>query len=267
MRGLFMGDFMMTDWRESSPGVILVRLDARLKDCRVVESGRGQLIGNRIALVGAAMYFLEWVAIAAIPSVPTDKLGRDPGAIVAAYGHPKAVGIAAGWFSVVLFGRVIFMIGLRDPLRGRPREELFAIIASAAMLLSVAIEVISFGLAAAAAWLKDAGASQSAIVSLDTASAVVFDLVFGPIGVSVVAASIAMILSRVFWRWLPWVGIAGGGLLLLGGILEPGGLGAHGGFHDLAGALSSIPVPIVWIWMVVTAVVLFRAAPRASLRG
>ncbi len=227
-----------------------------------MESTRGQLVGNRIALVGAVVYFLEWVAIVMIPSVPTDKLGRDPGAIVAAYDHPQAIGVAAGWFSVVLFGRVIFALGLRDAFRGLRRERLFANVAVAAMALSVAIEVISFGMTAAAAWVADAGSDQSAVVTLDAVSEVVFELVFGPIGVAVLAGSIAMILSRLFPRWLGWLGVLGGSLLVIGGILDVGGLGASGTFHDVAGAFSSIPVPIVWIWMIVTSVVLFRATPR-----
>jgi len=229
-----------------------------------MDSSRGQLIGNRIALIGTVMYFLEWVAIVTIPSVPTDKLGRDPTAIIAAYGHPKAIGVAAGWFSVVLFGRVIFTIGLRDAFRGLRRERLFANIAVAAMALSVAIEVISFGITAAAAWVADAGGNQGAFVTLDAAGGVLFELVFGPIGVSVLAGSIAMILSRLFPRWLAWVGILGGSLLVVGGIVAVGGLGASGTFHDMAGALSSIPVPIVWVWMIGTSVVLFRATPRTG---
>jgi len=190
-----------------------------------MESDRGRLVGNRVALVGAAMYFLEWVAILSIPSVPTEKLGHDPNAIVAAYSHPKAIGVAAGWFSVVLFGRVIFTIGLRDAFRGLRRERLFANIAVAAMGLSVAIEVISFGITAAAAWVAEAGGNQGAVVALDAASEVVFQLVVGPIGVSVLAGSIAMILSRLFPRWLGWVGALGGALLLVGGIIGVGGLG------------------------------------------
>jgi hypothetical protein len=229
-----------------------------------MESTRGRLVGNRIALVGTIMYFLEWVLIVSIPSVPTDKLGRDPAAIVAAYDHPKAIGVAAGWFSVVLFGRVVFTIGLRDAFQGLRRERLFANIAVAAMGLSVAIEVISFGMTAAAAWLADTGSNQSAVVALDTASEVVFELLFGPLGVSVLAGSIAMLLSRLFPRWLAWVGLLGGSLLVVGGILDVGGLGASGTFHDVAGAFSSLPVPLVWIWMIGTSVVLFRATPRRA---
>ena len=228
-----------------------------------MESDRGRLVGNRVALVGAAMYFLEWVAILSIPSVPTEKLGHDPSAVVAAYGHPKAIGVAAGWFSVVLFGRVIFTIGLRDAFRGLRRERLFANIAVAAMGLSVAIEVISFGITAAAAWVAEAGGNQGAVVALDAASEVVFQLVVGPIGVSVLAGSIAMILSRLFPRWLGWVGALGGALLLVGGIIGVGGLGVRGTFHDVSGALMG-GVPIVWIWMIATSVVLFRATPKRT---
>lgn len=186
-----------------------------------MESSRRQLVGNRIALAGTALYFLEWVAIVLIPSVPTDKLGRNPEAIVAAYDHPKAIGVAAGWFSVVLLGRIVFSIGLRDAFRGLRRERLFANIAVAAMALSVAIEVISFGMTAAAAWVADAGGDQSAVVTLDAASEVVFELVFGPIGVSVLVGSIAMVLSRLFPRWLG-VGVVGGSMLVVGGILDVG---------------------------------------------
>src|SRR2546423_5529442 len=105
-----------------------------------MESTRPRLVGNRVALVGAAMYFLEWVAIVSIPSVPTDKLGHDPSAIVAAYGHPRAIGVAAGWFSVVLFGRVVFAIGLRDAFRGLRRERLVADIAVVAKAVVGAVE-------------------------------------------------------------------------------------------------------------------------------
>jgi hypothetical protein len=227
-----------------------------------MESGRGQLVGNRVALIGTALYFLEWVAILSIPSVPTDKLGGESAAVVGAYSHPTAIGIAAGWFSVVLFGRVVFALGLRDAFRGLRRERLFANVAVAAMALSVAIEVVSFGITAAAAWIADRGGDQSAVVALDAASEVVFELVFGPIGVSVLAGSIAMVLSGLFPRWLGWVGVVGGSLLIVGGIVGPGGVGATGTFHDVAGAFSSLPVPIVWIWMITTSVVLFRATPR-----
>ena len=228
-----------------------------------MDSARGRLVGNRIALVGAAMYFLEWVAIVSIPSVPTDKLGRDPGTVVATYHHPQAIGVAAGWFSVVLFGRVIFTIGLRDAFQGLRRERLFANIAVAAMSLSVAIEVISFGITAAAAWVADANGNQSAVVALDAASEVVFELVFGPIGVAVLAGAIAMLLSRLFPRWIGWVGVFGGSVLMLGGIVSVGGLGARGTFHSVAGALMA-GVPFVWVWMIATSVVLFRATPKRS---
>ncbi len=132
------------------------------------------------------------------------------------------------------------------------------------MALSVAIEVISFGITAAAAWVADTGGNQSAVVTLDAASEVVFQLVFGPIGLSVLAGSIAMILSRLFPRWLGWIGVVGGSLLVAGGILGVGGLGGSGSFHDVAGAFSSIPVPIVWIWMIGTSIVLFRSTPRQT---
>ncbi|MDX6487915.1 MAG: hypothetical protein QOK13_530, partial [Gaiellaceae bacterium] len=32
-----------------------------------------------------------------------------------------------------------------------------------------------------------------------------------------------------------------------------------------AGAFTSIPVPIVWIWMIATSIVLYRAAPSREV--
>ncbi len=55
----------------------------------------------------------------------------------------------------------------------------------------------------------------------------------------------------------------GGALLLVGGIIGVGGLGARGTFHDMAGALMA-GVPIVWVWMIGTSFVLFRATPKRT---
>jgi len=64
-------------------------------------SRRGQLVGNRLALLGTVLYFMEWVVIPFAPSLPTDRLGHDPAATVAAYAdHPGTTALLAGWLSV-----------------------------------------------------------------------------------------------------------------------------------------------------------------------
>src|SRR2546423_15658274 len=78
-----------------------------------------RLSGNRLALAGAVLYFLEWVAILGFGAgtAPTDP-GTSPKDIVAEYsGHATAIALAAGWYSLVLPGRVLFVAGARAPLR------------------------------------------------------------------------------------------------------------------------------------------------------
>jgi hypothetical protein len=223
---------------------------------------RDQLVGNRIALLGALLYFAEWIAIVLIPSVPTDKLGVDPGAIVAEYTHPQRIAFAAGWFSFFLLGRVVFCAALRNAFQGMRREQLFADISLVAMGVSVALEVSSFALAAAAGWLVEARGTADAVVALDAAGSMAFNMVIGPIGMSVLAGSVAMLLSGLFPSWLSWLGVVAGGLLAVGGVLGASALGSTGTLHDVGGALTGIPVAGFWLWMIATSIVLFRATPR-----
>lgn len=226
---------------------------------------RGPLVGNRIALLGTALYFCEWIAIAFIPNVPTDKLGVDPAAIVAEYTHPQRIAFAAGWFSFFLLGRVVFCAALRNAFYGMRRELLFADICLVAMGASVVLEVGSFALTAAATWLVQAHGTADGIVALDTAGSTAFAMVWGPIAMSVLAGSVAMLLSGLFPKWLSWLGVVAGALLAVGSTMGAAGLGATGALHDVGGTLTSIPVPGIWIWMIATSFILFRATPKREI--
>ena len=80
-----------------------------------------RLVGNRLALVGTVLYFLEWVAIPFLPEVADGSLfGAEPEVVVAAHrGHSGVIAFAAGWFGVVLLGRVLFAVALRKSFRIR----------------------------------------------------------------------------------------------------------------------------------------------------
>ena len=227
-------------------------------------SRRDQLVGNRLALVGTVLYLMEWIGIALLTSsLPTDRLGHNPAATVADYAdHPGRTALVAGWFSIVLLGRVVFSVGLRSAFRGMRRELALADVALVAMAVSVAIEVISFGLVSTGAWLAHAHADAGTIVALDGAGTVLFDMVHGPLGLCVVAGSLAMLQSRLFPRWLAWFGLVAGALVIVGGIVAAAAQGATGSFHDIGGPFAGVPVFGFWIWMIATSIVLFRAAPR-----
>jgi hypothetical protein len=228
-------------------------------------SSRGRLVGNRLALAGTVLYFLEWVGIPFLRSLPTDRLGHNPAATVADYAHhPGTIALVAGWFSVVLLGRIVFVAGLRSALGDSGRKSALVDVALVVMAVSVTIEVLAYGLVAAGAWLERAHANGSSVVALDTAGSVTDELIFGPIGVAVVAASLAMLLSRLFPSWLSWLGLIGGVLVTVAGIIASSAQGAAGTWHTLGGALAGPPEIAVLIWMIATSVIIWRATPRTE---
>jgi hypothetical protein len=229
---------------------------------------RAQLTGTRLALFGTLLYLSEWAVIVFSPDLPTDDLGNDPAAIAAAYdGHGTGLAFLAGYLSFALLGRVVFVSALRGAFPDSRRERVLTEIALGAMIVSVAIEIVQLGLTAAAGWLAEAGGAEQAIVALDAAATVLFTLIVATIGVSVLAASVAMLLSRLFARWLGWLGLVAGALVILGGIVSTTGAGDTGTLHDLGEPLVGLPVVGFWVWMLATSIVLFRRASplRAGL--
>ena len=220
-----------------------------------------RLVGNRLALAGAVLYFGEWIGIAIAPSLPTDKLGVDPASIVAAYTEsPAKTAFLAGWLSFVLLGRIAFCVGLRDAFRLSPRSLRLADFAIGAMVVSVVLEVIGYGLVATGGWLADAGTAPAAVVALDAANTTLFPLIIVPLGAAVFTGSLAMLLSGLFARWLGWFGLVVGALLVVGAIEASAAAGSSGVVHNI----GFMPIPLFWIWILATGALLFRATPRAS---
>jgi hypothetical protein len=92
--------------------------------------------GNRLVLAGVVLYFCEWVGIIGAGGI--DALfepGTSPATVLDAYaGHGNAFAWAAGWFSVVLLGRVLFATGLRHGLRTSGHDDPLAEFGVLAML-------------------------------------------------------------------------------------------------------------------------------------
>ena len=247
-------------------------LDAALVAGVVPE--RRRLIGNRLALAGVAMYFLEWVGIAAfnLGNVPAGQ-GTSPAEILTQYAqHGPGIQLLAGWLSLVLLGRILFVAGIRDSLRRSGADTLLADFAVLAMAVSVVLEVTAYAIAAGGTYAAASGADQWAIVGIDGAANFVNLVLAAPIGVSVLAASIAMVRSRLFPAWLSWVGVAAGLVTCVYGVIVGPAFAAGGTCQGalcttssvLPGIAQAISVTLVaaWIWMIATGVVLFRAAGR-----
>lgn len=227
-----------------------------------MKAERSPLVGTRLALIGTVLYLLEWAVIPFLPDVPTDRLGVDSRAIVEAYaGEAGLVTFAAGWFGIVLVGRVLYVVALRGALEASGRPSMLAGFAVGAMAVSVAIEVAGFGAVAAAGLLADNGADPSAIVALDAAGSTGFP-VFGLLGVSILAASLAMVASGLFRKWLCWLGVLSGALLILGSVTAAAATGVTGSLDNLGGLPMGIGVLGFWIWMLSTSIILWRQAAK-----
>jgi hypothetical protein len=103
-----------------------------------------------------------------------------------------------------------------------------------------------------------------AVVTLNAAAAWLTQLLFIPLGVFVGVASLAMLSSHLFPKWICWLGLLSGLGLAPGGVLAAATFGTLGGADSISQAPVGLGVPAFWVWMLATGVLLFRRANRAS---
>jgi hypothetical protein len=226
------------------------------KDVSTVQ--RKAPLGNRLALIGAVVYLLEWVAIIGASSPGPLGPGTGPTEVIDAYsGHATGAALSAGWFAVCLLGRVLYMAGLKASLRERARELPLMDVAVAAMAVSVALEIAAYSVVAGAARLAADGAADPGLVgALDGVGFWLNLMIFGPIGVSLLAAGTAMLRSRLFPAWLSWLALLAGAAGVVGSVLSAGVAGGSG--QGLADAVTGAAAIGMWIWVIVTGVRLWR---------
>lgn len=218
--------------------------------------------GNRLVLAGAALYLLEWVAIiAAGVSVPVGATTSTHDVISAYAGHANSIGWAAGWFCVVEIGRVLVMVGLRAALPDVGRLRPLLDVAVIAMAVSVTVEIVVYAVAAGGAWSLDNGGSATGVRVLDAVSYQLNQTIYGPLGVAMLCAGWVMRRSGAFNRVLPLLALAAGSLFTLLGLVF-----VAPRFSSVAQGLGAGAI-LMWIWMVWTGVVLWRARPRAGSGG
>lgn len=234
--------------------------DVEVDTAASARAARGGPVGNRLALTGAVLYLLEWAAI--IGSAPPGPFG--PGtahhSIYADYAtHAGRASFAAAWFSVVLIGRILFIAGVKASLRDRPRERPLLDLALAAMAVSVVLEVLAYGVVAATARAAAGGAATGLVVGLDSAAFWVNLLIWGPVGVSVLATGIAMLRSGLFAAWLAWLGTLTGAAAIIACLVAGATVDESG--SGLADTATSVPALAFWVWILATGVVLWRRPP------
>ena len=222
-----------------------------------------RLVGNRLALVGAIVYLLEWVGIAAartgVPAGP-GHTGITSSQVVALYaGHYSGVAFLATWLSLVLLGRIAFAVGLRFALRRSGADSPLIDLAVGAMAVSVTVEIAAFAVAAGAAQVANTGGNPEMVVALDAAANWLDLVITAPLGVFLLCSGLAMLESGLFPRWISWLGIVCGVAGTLLGVLIGPAFVAGGTFFSVVSWLN-LAVIGFWIWMLATGIVLFRRA-------
>jgi hypothetical protein len=213
-----------------------------------------QLVGNRFVLAGAVMYLLEWIAIIGASVEAPNASDVSAAKVLDGYvDHQDALVWAAGFWSVVLLGRVLIVIGLRKGLVDSGRHHGLSDLAVVAMAVSVTIEVVTYGIVGGTAVVANHDGGADLVRALDSVAFTLNAMIFGPLGVAVVAASWAMLRSGLFSKYLCWVGLLGGALLAALGL-------AFTGAGSAADALQ-VGVPLFWIWMLWAGVVMWRQSP------
>ena len=212
---------------------------------------------------GSLPYFLEWVAIAFLPDVAdASHIGSEPELVVATYrDDARGVAAAAGWFALVLLGRILIAVALRKAFRDSGRDSALIDFAVGAMIVSVTIEIVSFG-PAAAAWLSSRPSRRISNHALEAAASLMFLSVFVPLGASILAASAGMLGSQIFPRWLALLALVAGAHAVVGGILQVAALSRTGPLLDVADALTGVGAIGFWIWILSTSIILWRHTPR-----
>ena len=215
--------------------------------------------GNRLALVGTVLYFLEWVAIIGADVQAPFQPGTGPGKVLQGYlGHSEAWGWASGWFGVVLLGRVLFAVGVRRGMRRDAREDALAEFGVLAMLAGVVVEMSAYAVVMGAAIASDHGGPASTVAALDAIGFSLNNLVWGATGVAILALSWAMLRSPAFPKALGVVGLVGGIVLVVDGLAF--NAPELSGLHD---ALTGAAL-LLWIWMIWSSILLWLHAPRRS---
>ena len=213
-----------------------------------------RLVGNRVALIGALLYFTEWVAIIAAGGIDVwFPAGTKPATVLHGYlGNGDAFAWAAGWFSVVLLGRVLYAVAVRHALARSGSDHPLALFGVFAMAAGVVFELTSAAVVAGTAVAADHGADARLVTALDTVATAVESLLWGTVGVSALALSVAMLSSRLFPRVLCCLGLLAGALLVVDGLFF-----SAPSYTQVASALQ-VAVPVLWVWMLWTALLLWR---------
>jgi hypothetical protein len=164
----------------------------------------------------------------------------------------------AGWFAVVLLGRILLFVGLRHALADSGHGHPLMDLAVAAAAVSVTLEIASYGLAASAS-APAAEGDEAATLWVDQAAVGLNMMIGGGLGVAILCSAYCMWRSGLFSLPLNVVGGVSG-LAITGAQLS-----VAPATQTLFDVLYVFPI-LFWVWMLWAGVVCWRRTPTATLQ-
>lgn len=215
--------------------------------------------GGCLILIGLVTYLTEFVGMAIAGGFPSNEPGTPIAQVPDVYvGIADGAGFLAGWMALVLTGRILIIIGIREAV-GRSGLLDWAV---AAMVVSVVLEVASIAGIAAAAGLVADGAGLDAVIAADRIAWHLGASIAAPAGLAVALSGVGLWRDGGFPPAIPVVGLVLGLVLIANGLLA----GAPA-TYPIAGVLS-LGVVMWWLWVVWVGILLVRRArvrPRAAV--
>jgi hypothetical protein len=222
-----------------------------------VATRHANCVGNRWVLVGGVVYLLEWVAILGTGLDTVVTRGLSESDLAGSYGgHVDAAAFMAGWFALVLLGRILVFVGLRRALLDSGHHHALLDLAVVAAAVSVTLEIAAYGLAVAAAETLESG-DRAGMLLLDRAGMGLNLMITGGLGVAIVCSAYVMTRSGLFPRALNIVGWVCGVAIVGAQLSVPQSW--QGVFDSL-----SFFVLVFWVWMIWTGVWLWRRTPSGT---
>lgn len=216
---------------------------------------RRRISYSRLALLGVIIYLLEFAFI--IPFAKTPGAGNTNSQLADFYAanHTSILIYVAG-VSAAILGRILFAAVLRDVLHHIARTRVLMDLAFGLVVVGVTVESISLGLEGVAASMGTYGseppvAVAAALQSGSTNVGIPLTITFG---LFAAVASLAMISSHLFPRWIGWSGLVGGIAYALSVALH---LAPDNGVLSMGQFIGWV---LIVVWMLATGIVLFRRA-------
>lgn len=208
-------------------------------------------------LAGAILSLFEIVSMILLGArnvTAQPEIGSLPAALLPSFeGNETVLATVTGWLSLILIGRILMIIGLKNALANSGRTHPIMEFAVAMTIINVVLEVLTYALFATAAQL---GARYpEGMVVMSWAAGALDRLFLGALGVSILCSAWAALRSELFPKFLPILGMVGGVPVALSAMFMAPSL------TNIYEALL-IGSPVAMIWVIWTGILVWRKAPK-----